>query len=212
MQIKQAITTLRLIFVGVLLNIFDFSYFHVTESRGEVWGYKFDFLNDFVGMLLITYGVKQLGKFQVNSTYRTLMGLTLVCCICNCVDAFTDHFVFRTPKAVVICWIVLSIASLVATLMFSAAMQLLSSHYSLHGAAKSWSGTGLMIAIIWVAPIGLFNLIGLGNYLAGRDLHWDIGGLIFPLMLVLVLPLIPFFISIYRMQKEAADVQIEFVD
>ncbi|MDA1056038.1 MAG: hypothetical protein O3C40_37125 [Planctomycetota bacterium] len=204
MSIRQAVTPLRMIFWGGLLCVFDFSVSSTTSINGQVAsGYRFDFLNDFVGTLLITLGVSQLSGFAIDSSFRSSMRFIFICSVLNCIEAFMGHFVFRSPVALDIMSNLLGLATLCATVMFCTSMNKLSSAFSLHQSADSWLTTRLLVIILWVIPLGLLYLLGLGALVTGQSFHWDIGVFIIPAFVVLIIPLVHLFVSTSRMRSEA---------
>ena len=73
-DIRDAIRPLRFIFWGGLICVLDFK---VTEMSSS-GGWQFDFLNDFVGMLMIVWGVTQLGKIDVHERYGKALSFVTV--------------------------------------------------------------------------------------------------------------------------------------
>ncbi len=212
MLITRAINPLRMIFWGSLLCVFDFSYSSTTTINGQAaTGFRFDFLNDFVGMLLITIGVHRLSEFVISSSFRTSMQFVFVCAILNCIETFMGHFVFPTPVAIDILSNLLSLASLCGTALFCWSMNSLSSAYFLHQSAKSWLTTQWLVIVVWVIPLGLLRLLVLGAYLSGTSFHFDLGVLIIPVLLVFVVPLIHLFVSTSRMRYEAEGISSSYV-
>ena len=204
MFITQAVTPLRMIFWGGLLCVFDFTVSSTTSINGQSpSGFRFDFLNDFVGMLLITVGISKLSAFAMDSSFRSSMRFVFACCVLNCVEAFIGHFVFQRPVIFDILSNVLGLASLCAIVMFCTSMHRLSSDFALHRSADSWLTTRILVVILWVIPLGLLYVVGLGALLTGQSFHWDIGVAIIPVLLVFVVPLIHLFISTSRMRREA---------
>lgn len=193
-----------MIFWGGLLCVFDFTFSQTTSINGEVSsGFRFDILNDFIGMLLITAGVFKLTVYEIDSAYRRSMTFIVICSILNCIEAFMGHFIFRSPIVFDIMSNLLGLASLLATVMFCTAMNKLSMAYSLHQSAASWRTTRMLVIAIWAIPLGLLYVIGLGSILTGRPFHLNIGPLIIPVLLVFVVPLIHLFMSTSRMRREA---------
>ena len=113
------------------------------------------------------------------------------------------HFVFRSPVALDIMSNLLGLATLCATVMFCTSMNKLSSAFSLHQSADSWLTTRLLVIILWVIPLGLLYLLGLGALVTGQSFHWDIGVFIIPAFVVLIIPLVHLFVSTSRMRSEA---------
>ncbi len=205
MPINQAVTPLRMIFWGALLCVLDLT-FSVTSNGPAETGFRFDILNDFVGMILILVGVVRLARFDLDASYRAAMRFILVCAVLNAVEAFMGHFIFPRPPVVSILSTLLGLASLVAIVLFCTSMRQLATHFALAQSAASWQTTLVLVVILWVIPLGLLYLAGLGAHVAGRSFHWDIGALIIPILLVFLIPLIHFFVSTSRMRYEAEQV------
>lgn len=204
MSIHQAIVPLRLIFWGALLCVLDFSVSNTTTINGQITsGFKFDFLNDFLGMLLVTLGIYRLKQFDLDSTYRVNMSVVLVVALVNCLIAFADHFVFDTPLPLALLMALFSIATLVATILFCTAMLQLADAYGMWNSSVSWRFTRLLVIAIWVVPFGLLNLLLLGVLLTGRSFHFNIGWFMVLVLLTMLVPLVHLFISTSRMKNEA---------
>jgi hypothetical protein len=204
MSIHQAIVPLRLIFWGGLLCVLDFSISNTTTINGQiVSGYKFDFLNDFLGMLLVTLGIHRLMQFDLDTTYRANMIVVFVVALVNCFIAFADHFVFDTPTPLALLLALFSIATLVATILFCTAMLQLADAYGMWHSSVSWRFTRLLVIAIWVVPFGLLNLLMLGVLLTGRSFHFSIGWFMVLVLLTMLVPLVHLFISTSRMKNEA---------
>lgn len=204
MSIHQAIVPLRLIFWGGLLCVLDFSVSNSTTINGQITsGFKFDFLNDFLGMLLVTLGIYRLMKFDLDSGYRLNMMIVFAISLVNCLIAFADHFVFDTPMPLALLLALFSLATLVATLLFTTAMIQLADAYGMWESSVSWRFTRLLVIAIWVIPFGVLNLLMLGALLTGRNFHFAIGFIMIPVLLATVVPLVYLFISTSTMKDEA---------
>ncbi|WP_442483914.1 hypothetical protein [Aeoliella sp. SH292] len=204
MSIHHAIVPLRLIFWGGLLCVLDFSISSTTTINGQITsGYKFDFLNDFLGMLLVTLGIYRLMQFQLDGSYRVNMMVVFAVSLINCLIAFMDHFVFDTPMPLALLMTMFSIATLVATILFCTAMLQLADAYGMWNSSVSWRFTRLLVIAIWVVPFGLLNLLMLGVLLTGRSFHFNIGWFMVLALLTMLVPLVHLFISTSRMKNEA---------
>jgi hypothetical protein len=204
MSIHQAIAPLRLIFWGGLLCVLDFSISTTTTIDGQMTsGFKFDFLNDFLGMLLVTLGIYRLMQFELDGSYGGNMMVVFAVALINCLIAFMDHFVFDTPMPPALLLTLFSIATLVATILFCTAMHQLASAYGLWRSSESWLLTRLLVIAIWVIPFGLLNLLMLGTLLSGRSFHFNIGWLMALVLLAMLVPLVHLFISTSIMKNEA---------
>jgi hypothetical protein len=207
MPISKAIIPLRLIFWGALLAILDFSFsYSRSVNGGPAWGFRFDVLNDFVGMLLVTGGVYALWRFDVHPRYRRWMGLVFYCGVANSIEALADHFIF--PRPAFIGWgsQLLGMATLVATVLFSSAMIWLCQKHELRRSRASWERTRLFVMLLWVLPLGVMQLLGMAAPLLGLSFSFNLGLLGIPLLLLMLVPLVHLFISTSRMRREAAEV------
>ncbi len=204
MFITQAVTPLRMIFWGGMLCVFDFSFSSTTSIDGQSHtGWRFDILNDFIGMFLIAVGIAKLSKFGIDQSFQSRMQFVFVCALLNCVEAFFGHFIFDSPMILNVLSNVLGLVSLCAIVMFCTSMHRLSSAFDLARSAESWLVTRLLVIILWVVPLGLLYVVGLGALLTGQSAHWNVGMLIIPILIVFVIPLIHLFVSSSRMRHEA---------
>lgn len=202
--ITSAVTPLRLIFWGSLLCVFDFSFSQTTAINGEVTsGFRFDVLNDFVGMVLVTIGVSRLAGFAIDGAFVSAMRFVVACSVLNCIEPFFGHFVFRPPPVFGLLANLLGLATLLAIFLFCTCMLRLAIAYGLPHSTVSWFRTRWLVIALWVIPLGLIHLLGLWAFLTGQSFHWNLGLLIIPLLVVFLIPLIHLFISTSRMRQEA---------
>jgi hypothetical protein len=195
-DIRKAVQPLRAIFWGSLVVIFDLGI--------RLGNLKLDLLNDVVGMLLIGFGILELGKFVVSNIYTQILIFTKYVAIAATIDAFLHHF--SLPPAVEMLSSILSLIVTITFVTFCHAMILLSRHYHLFTALASWQTTARLFVYLCLIPYGL--LMGLSNLsmLLGRPIRLDLGWTgFFILVPILMTPLIHFFLSTSRMAREAAE-------
>ncbi|MFQ5655490.1 MAG: hypothetical protein ACE5GW_12265, partial [Planctomycetota bacterium] len=202
--IEASIAPLRLIFWGGLLCILDF---YITRTMNGV-GFRFDFLNDFVGMLLITAGVFRLSEISVSDRYRNAMLFVRVIAVLGVIDAIQAHLIYIQPAFVQLVLSFAGLANLAATLCFCIAMRWLCEACPLPTAAASWRTTTILFLVIWVFPIGLLHLAGIAGAITGESLHLELGALALLLIPLFAVPLIHIFVSTSRMRR-AAEEQVE---
>ena len=206
MNIKQAITPLRMIFWGGILCVLDFSISSSHSVNGHVrTGFRFDLLNDFVGMILITIAVVKLAKFRVDSSYRKQMLFVFICCLLGCVKSFFGHFIFPTSSVLTFLSSSTGIASLLAAILFATAMSNLASHHGMFNSESNWLFTRLLMFIFWCVPIGFSNMLAIAYLLTGNKFFFGIGILIIPVLLLMLVPLVHLFISTSKMRIEAEE-------
>lgn len=190
---------LRAIFWGALLCLFDLS---VSEtSVGEGW--RFDFLNDFVGMLTIAWAVFRLAAIKVDERYSIALGFVKIVAVCGCVVALHRHVICDMPPLISVLDDLYDFLSMAAIVIFCVAMQWLSRHGGLARSKRSWRFTTLLFIVIYLLPLGLLHLASLAATLTGESFHLDLGPAGLLVLPVLFIPLVHFFISTSRMRDEA---------
>jgi hypothetical protein len=198
-DVKQMVPPLRAIFWGGMLCVLDLWFSSTTNGVG----FRFDILNDFVGMLLITWGVFRLSKLWVNQQYATVMTLVQIAAIIGCVDALQAHFIYDAPPVVSAVLSLAGLAQLAATILFCFAMQWLSTAARLTNAASSWRTTTILFVVIYAIPGGLVYAGSLIALVADTHFNLDIGPAALLLIPVFLVPVIHLFVSTSRMQREA---------
>jgi hypothetical protein len=190
---------LRAIFWGALLCLFDFT---VSETSGDE-GWRFDFLNDFVGMLTIAWAVFRLSAVEVDERYRIALGFVKMVAVFGCMVALHRHAIYDVPSLISLLEDLYGFLAMAATVIFCVAMQWLSRHGGLSRSEQSWRFTTLLFIVIYLLPLGLFHLASLAATLTGESFHLDLGPAGLIALPVFFIPLLHFFISTSRMRDEA---------
>ncbi len=190
---------LRGIFSGGLLCVLDFKISSTTN--GEGW--RFDFLNDFVGMVTIAWAVFRLSRIEVEPRYAIAMGFLKIVAVLGCVKALHNHLIYDTPLLISLLIDLQGFLAMAGTVIFCVAMQWLSRHAGLDRSAESWKVTTILFLVIYLIPLGLFYLASLFATATGQSFNLDlgIGGLL--LIPIFLIPLVHFFISTSRMRDES---------
>lgn len=199
-SLPALITPLRLIFWGGLLCLIDVSFSQTVNGSG----FKFDLLDDFLGMLLVTIGVFRLGRFAPSRSYAKGMAFVKVVAVVSTFKALIDHWVFRTPEPWDMFWTFFSMIELAAMVVFCSTMHLLCRVYDLDEAARSWKTTTFLYVVIYTIPLGLVYASSLVAGMTGKSFHYNVGGWALLAILFFVVPLIHFFVSTSRMARAAA--------
>lgn len=200
-ELQRAVSPLRRIFWGGILCVFDITF----TMNGHPIGFKFDILDDFIGWLLMTSGVFQLGKMELARSYRKGMGFVKVICVISTFKAFMAHFIFEKPEAVSTLMEAYGLAELAAVLVFCAAMRLFCRMTSLESAAQSWATTTWLFAWLYVLPVGGLFVARLYSLLIRTPLNVNLGPAALLLFLPIVLPIIHLFVSTSRMARAAEE-------
>jgi len=198
-SIKRAITPLRLIFWGGLLCIFDVSISQTVNGEG----FKFDFLNDALGAILIAVGVFRLAALPVPGRYAAAMTFAGVVSILEIVDAIREHFIQPWPDVVYVLAPLLSLAALAAIMVFCLAMRRFCLKAAMPSEARSWKVTTVLFVVIYVVPLGPFYMAALVAMATNTSFNIDLGPAGLLLMPVFAIPLIHLFVSTSRMKRAA---------
>jgi hypothetical protein len=199
LDVTRAVTPLRLVFWGGVLCVLDFTFTQTVNGEG----FKFDILNDFVAMLMIASGVFALARIETHDRYATAMGFVKLVAVLATFKALHDHFVYHIPSGLSVFFMLLSLAELVAIVVFCVAMRWLSNEAGLENATRSWTTTLWLFALIYLLPLGLFYAAALVAILTGTSFNINLGPAGLLLIPVFLVPLIHLFISTSRMRREA---------
>lgn len=198
-RLLRAVGPLRWIFWGGLLCLFDFSI--TSTSNGT--GIRFDLLNDFLGMLLITAGVFRLGSIEIARSYTRAFGFVKAVAVVSAVEALFGHFVFERPAFVSFLSQVFALAELAAMLVFCLTMRLYCLAADLEASARSWKTTTTLFLVIYALPLGAFYLASAVAVATESSFNLDLGLAGLLLLPVFFAPLLHFFMSTSRMAREA---------
>ncbi|QDU54237.1 hypothetical protein [Aeoliella mucimassa] len=212
LPISHAIQPLRWIFWGLMLCVFDFAFSTTQEVNGVVSGFRFDVLNDLLGMIIVTCGVSKLRKFELPGSYQSFMLFVFVVSVLNCLVALKEHFIFPEPTPLSLLSDGISIATLLAVVLFCLCMQQLSQTYGLVRSVQSWRMTMQLALFLLVLPLGIMRVVGLLAIFLGPNFGIALGVLAIPILLAMLVPFIHFFISTSRMKREAEMVTAQSID
>ena len=203
-DIRRTITPLRLVFWGGILCVFDLAFSSATNGEG----FRFDLLNDAVGVILITVGVFRLATVPVNRRYRRAMRFVQVVSVLVLVDAVREHILVpESPPVVDYFFMLVSLASMIAIVLFCVAMTWLCRESSFLQPWRSWRITTALFVLVYLLPVGGFYAVGLCYVAAGRSFHIDLGPLGLLLLPVFAAPIVHLFISTSRMKRAAEAVE-----
>ena len=198
-DILTTITPLRLVFWGCLLCLIDV---HSNWNfDGQVW--KIDIVSDVIGALLIVWGAFRLSMLRVSGWYSAAMCFVLMVAGLAVPIALHDHLVYDQPKWISGALQLAPVVGLIATVVFCMAMRRLSAAASLVKAERSWKTTTLLVVCINLIPLGLFYAAGAIATLRGETPAFQLPPSIALVLIVLVIPIVHFFVSTSRMAREA---------
>lgn len=197
-DVKRTVGPLTLIFWGALICIVD-----IWISSG---GFKFDFLSDVVGMIMIAVGLFKLGDIEVHPRYASALSFAKIMAVVGIVLAILDHFVFRCPGPLSLLLLLLGMLQLVAIIVFCVAMRWFCDEAGLHRSSGSWRTTTILFVVIYLVPLGLFYIVGGVAILAGKSFNIDLGPAAALLLIpIFCIPIIHLLVSSRRMIRDAED-------
>jgi hypothetical protein len=192
-DIQKSIKPLRLIFWGAIICVLDFKF------NG------FDIINDVIGTIMIAWGVFRLADIPINDRYASAMRYVKILAILSILMALQDHFSYPVPKLLSIVFNVFGLAKVVAVVVFCMAMNWFCDASSLEKSKRSWKTTTVLFAVIYLIPLGLFNLAALLAMISGETFRFNFGPLAaLVIIAVFVIPLVHLFMSTSRMKNEAS--------
>ena len=195
------VTPLRLIFWGGILCLFDFKFSWLEGARE---GFQIDFINDFVGTILITVGLFRIAPLVRPGRVRGGMYFLAGVAVVSSAAAALDHFIFPRPEALTWATGLLSLVELASMTLFAACMRVACLDLGLERAARSWLTTAVLFFVVYVLPLGAFHAIGLISMANRSNFRIDLGPLGLLLLPLFLVPLIHLFISTSRMRRDAA--------
>ena len=198
-DVRAAVTPLRLVFWGGMLCVFDLTFSSTVNGQG----FRFDLLNDALGMILITVGVSRLSAVRVSDRYRAAMVFVVVVSVLATLEAFFDHLVFPRPAPLSFAVSMFGLVCLAATVTFCVAMRWFCLEAGMRVPADSWKLTAWLFAIIYALPLGLFHAASGFSALTGRSFNINLGPAALLLLPVFAVPLVHLFVSTSRMRREA---------
>jgi hypothetical protein len=198
-NLAAMITPLRLIFWGGLLCLIDIT----MTQRISGSSFKFDLLDDFLGMVLVTIGVFRLSRFAPSRSYAKGMAFVKVVAVVSTFKELIDHWNFDTPHVWDLAWTAFSMVELAAMVVFCSTMHLLCRVYDLDEAARSWKTTTVWYVVVYTIPLGLVYASSLVAGMTGKSFHYNVGGWALLAIVLFAFPLIHFFVSTSRMARAA---------
>lgn len=198
-SVTRAITPLRMIFWGGLLCIFDITV--TAKTNGS--GFKFDFLDDTLGAILILVGVFRLSAIEVHKRYVTRMRFIKIVSVLAVFNTIRAHFIMSLPTEVEAAINLFGFVTMLATVTFCVAMRWFCEEAGLSGAARSWKVTTLLFVLIYLFPMGLFHLAAIVAVVSGQSFNFNLGPAGLLLLPVFVVPIVHLFVSTSRMKRGA---------
>lgn len=189
---------LRCVFWGALICLFDINLDLVRYGST----FRFDLLNDVVGMLLIASGVSRLRRFDISPRYAAGMTFVSLMVAVGVVQAIIGHWVFAPTREAAFILAGLTLLSLFAMLEFCNLMIAFCKHFGLTRSARDWRSTKALFVFFFLLPVGVLTVFGAISAGASgkQSFHTDNLGMVVIAMLVLALPFLSAMSTIARMR------------
>ncbi len=126
-------------------------------------------------------------------------------------EAVRAHFVMPLPGVVSFLLMLVSLAVLVAIVLFCVAMRLFCEEARMAGPAASWKFTTILFVVIYLLPLGLLYVSTLIALAANSSFSFNTGPAGLVLIPVFVVPIAHLFMSTSRMAR-AAEAYVEPFD
>lgn len=131
----QLIKSLNLIFWGVLIIIFDFSYTSTTNGVGI----KFDFINDFLGSIIVFIGIVNISKMELlDVSFKKKMNYCVLAAIFQILFAISDFFIYQTLDVINTLTNLMNLMIDWALVVFAGSMIILSTKIGLNASLRRW--------------------------------------------------------------------------
>ncbi len=201
-HMAMIIRSLRLIFWGMLICIIDIT---LTVQSGRQ-GFRFDIINDVIGMIMITAGVVALRRLEVHTRYHRALTLVRDIGLVGCVYAVLEHFFYPPPDFMRVIASILGLLNLLAILIFTFSMGWLCRAAGLARSEGHWRVNCQLWIFFHLIPLGLHymvSILGVAGHSWRSNFEW--GGIVLLMIAILCVPLIHLFISTSRMDQEAKE-------
>lgn len=197
---QQTVRALHCVFFGGLLCLVDITHSSIARFRGELSGWRFDFLSDTLGVILILFALHTLRRFNLGGRYDGHLRFAWCVAWLSLFDTIHAHWIYDRSEFVRAAIAVLSLTRLVAIMAFCTAMITLAGFVVAGTAVRSFRTTRLLFAMLYVAPLAVLYLLHLAA-LAGAKVsfHWT-GEWVVGLLAIFALPLVHFFVSTRRLK------------
>jgi len=212
-SILRSVRPLRMIFFGTLLLVIDV-YVSWTVNRQ---GIRIDFLNDTAAWVLLAFAACSLARFAVDGTFGARMAVVKIVAIIALIDSTFEFFIIPLPWPIELARHLVSLAAVVAAVLFCTAMRQLSAARALVRSEPRWRVTGALFLLLYLIPDAVaFAVIWISWFSVdeGRRVRIQAEGMgvligvaaIIVLIALALVPLVWFLISTHGMAREALEV------
>ena len=189
------------IFWGALICVLDFSVSWQTNGLGL----KFDFINDVIGAMMVTWGVNNLSQLIDEPEHRRNMGFCYAIAVLSVFDALIDHIVAPWPVPLRILSVIFNITCLFAAYRFCAAMRDFCWTGALPEAEQSWRRSQALWMLFVFIPGAILQTLNILTMAAsGRD-RTDVGLLALVPVIAAFAAFVHILISIWRTRGELSE-------
>jgi hypothetical protein len=156
--------------------------------------------------LLIAWGVLRLGCSQIHERYRSAMLFVQVVALLYVIQTVNAYVRYEFPRPLAFLVHVYGVAKVAATVVFCVAMRWMCIATGLTRSERSWKMTGILFAVIYFIPLGLFHVVWIVCLVTGGSFEFRFGWPALIFILIFFVPLIHLFVSTARMRAEALSI------
>lgn len=197
---QQTSGALHCVFFGGLLCLLDITHSSISVFRGQTNGWRFDFLSDTLGVILILYAISTLHRVRLRTNYQGYLQFVSIVAFLSLIDTIHTHWIYERHELVRAMTTILSLARLAAVMAFCTAMVTLARFVGGDAAARSFRITRRLFAVLYVAPLAVLYMVGLAAIAGAKvSFHWT-GWWVNGILVVFALPLFHFFVSTRRLK------------
>lgn len=204
-EVLSAITSLRLIFWGGLLCVFEYP---PARVDGAV-GWRIDLFNDLLGAILIAAGVLRLARLPVhppwNDHYGATMKFVRSIALLGVPLAAMGQVVFRQPPLLAISLAGFRIVQVGAAVLLCLSMRWLCAAAGLASVRRAWDITTGAFVCLWLVPLGGTFYLDFLSLMANKPPTREFGAFRYALQAILVAPLVVLYVSATLTAKRALE-------
>jgi len=132
-----------------------------VSQHSHGYGFRFDFINDVIGTVLIALGIRHLRPLLPEAEYYAIMGFCLTIAILSIGDAVIGHVIAPWPSPLVFVSAVFEIVCLFAIYRFCEAMWRFSVAYCRFDVERSWTRSRNLCFYLLLCPAIALRFVSL---------------------------------------------------
>ena len=198
---KEISKALLFIMLGMAIHVVDISFSRTVNGEG----FRFDLINDLIGIGMIILAIGQLRRIRINEKYQQYMTFALVAAGVQMVWDLEGHMLYVRPYFLWVLSLICGFLVLGGILLLLESLLILSSGLSLNKSPFNLKLAKRLFIYLEIVPsvvvVGLLLLSGSDVIFfgPGNSLNWIVGILIILLKLIAYATIV---FAIYQMRQE----------